>query len=87
MATIDPSIHEIEQEFIKINNVLEQIPLGKEAREKELGKTTRGNPNLGCYDCVIWTGDALRALSNEGLIDLGGKDAGLFSNVIKPIAG
>lgn len=52
--------------------------MGKEAREKKYGETKRGNPVLGDYDCVIWTGDALRALSKEGLIDLRGKDPGLY---------
>lgn len=76
MATID-----LEHDFNKINHVLEQVPLGKEKREKGLGKKTQGNPKLGGYNCVIWTGDALRALSNAGLIDLGGKDAGSFSMI------
>ena len=59
--------------------MLESIPLGKEARERVFGEKTRGNPVLGDYDCVIWTGDALRALEREGLVDLKGRDAGSFA--------
>ncbi|TVY25653.1 hypothetical protein LHYA1_G004638 [Lachnellula hyalina] len=82
VATID-----LEQDFNKISSVLEQIPLGKEKREKGLGKKTQGNPKLGGYDCVIWTGDALRALSDEGLIDLGGKDADAVMAEARALAG
>lgn len=76
IATIDPAIHKLDEQFHKINRVLESIPLGKEAREREFGEKRRGNPVLGDYDCVIWTGDALRALDRQGLIDLKGRDAG-----------
>jgi len=87
VATIDPRIHALEEEFAKINEVLGRVPLGKEARERQLGRTTQGNPMLGGYDCVIWTGDALRALSNEGLIDLGGRDAEAVMAEARALAG
>ncbi|TVY91243.1 hypothetical protein LAWI1_G006852 [Lachnellula willkommii] len=82
VATID-----LEHDFNKINHILEQVPVGKEKREKALGKKTQGNPKLGGYDCVIWTGDALRALSNEGMIDLGGKDADAVMAEARALAG
>ncbi|TVY47487.1 hypothetical protein LOCC1_G002257 [Lachnellula occidentalis] len=82
VATLD-----FERDFTKFNNALEQVPVGKEKREEGLGKKTQGNPKLGGYDCVIWTGDALRALSNEGLIDLGGKDADAVMAEARALAG
>ena len=38
-----------------IGEVLRSVPLGKEARSKELGEAN-GNAALGGYDCVIVSG-------------------------------
>ena len=46
-----------------------------EERERE----RQGNPELGGYDCVIWTTDALRRLVLEGLVVVKEKDIGMFS--------
>ncbi|TVY65767.1 hypothetical protein LSUE1_G008799 [Lachnellula suecica] len=87
VATIDPSKHRLDEQFHKINKILEAVPMGKEAREKEFGEVKRGNPVLDGYDCVIWTGDAMRALSKEGLIDLGGRDADDIMSKARALAG
>jgi hypothetical protein len=50
--------------------------MGRQAREDRYGEVRAGNPVLDGYDCVIWTGDAMRALIKEGLIDLQGQDVG-----------
>lgn len=72
--------------------VLQTVPLGKVEREGRIGPC-KGHPKLGGYDCIIvsindkrfsgnadmrkWTGDALNALVQEKLIDLGDKTAGM----------
>jgi len=72
IGTLDPSLAPIEEQFDKIREVLEKVPLGKEAREKELGPK-KGNAVLGGYDCVIWTCDAVNALVKAGMVDFGGR--------------
>lgn len=70
LGTLDSSKASIEEQFDRIREVLERVPLGKEAREKELG-SIKGNEVLGGYDCVIWTYDATTALVKAGIIDFG----------------
>ncbi|PMD17110.1 hypothetical protein NA56DRAFT_579241, partial [Hyaloscypha hepaticicola] len=72
LGTLDPSIAPISAQFSRIREILEAVPLGKEARERELGPK-KGNEVLGGYDCVIWTSDAVAALVREGVIDFGGR--------------
>jgi len=72
LGTLDPSIAPISAQFSRIREILEAVPLGKEARERELGPK-KGNAVLGGYDCVIWTSDAVAALVREGVVDFGGR--------------
>jgi len=72
LGTLDPSIAPIDEQFTRIREILEKVPLGKEAREKELGPK-KGNEVLGGYDCVIWTADAVAALVREGVVDFEGR--------------
>jgi hypothetical protein len=78
LGTLDPSIAPISAQFSRIREILEAVPLGKEARERELGPK-KGNEVLGGYDCVIWTSDAVAALVREGVVDFGGRSVGEFS--------
>lgn len=66
----------LEETYKQMQAVFNKVPMGREARKREYGDCPRGNPKLGDYDCIIWTGDALRALIREGLIDLQGRDVG-----------
>jgi hypothetical protein len=75
LGTLDPSIAPISAQFSRIREILEAVPLGKEARERELGPK-KGNVVLGGYDCVIWTSDAVAALVREGVVDFGGRSVG-----------
>lgn len=68
----------LEDTYKKMQAVFEKVPMGRVARTKEYGDCPKGNPKLGDYDCVIWTGDALRALIGEGLIEMGGRGVGMF---------
>jgi hypothetical protein len=72
LGTLDPNLAPIEEQFDRIREVLEKVPLGREAREKELGPK-KGNKVLGGYDCVIWTCDAITALEKAGMLDFGGR--------------
>jgi hypothetical protein len=81
IGTLDPSLAPIEHQFDRIREVLEKVPLGKEAREKELGPK-KGNEVLGGYDCVIWTCDAITALVKAGMIDFGARSVGMIPAVI-----
>lgn len=85
LGTLDPSLAPIADQFSRIRAILASVPLGKEARERELGPK-KGNAVLGGYDCVIWTTDAVAALLREGVVDFGGRSVGmaprlLFSHV------
>jgi hypothetical protein len=75
LGTLDPNLAPIEEQFDRIREVLEKVPLGREAREKELGPK-KGNKVLGGYDCVIWTCDAITALEKAGMLDFGGRTVG-----------
>jgi hypothetical protein len=59
-----------------MQRVVQDVPMGRQAREDRYGEVRAGNPVLDGYDCVIWTGDAMRALIKEGLINLQGQDVG-----------
>ncbi|CAG8953940.1 hypothetical protein HYFRA_00010901 [Hymenoscyphus fraxineus] len=77
IQSIDPnSTANLVDLFNRIQGVLESVPMGRAERKLAYGYSPKGNPVLGGYDCVIWTGDALRALGAEGLIDLRGCDVG-----------
>jgi hypothetical protein len=78
LGTLDPTLAPISAQFSRIREILESVPLGKEAREKELGPK-KGNAVLGGYDCIIWTTDAVAALVREGVIDFGGRSVGMSS--------
>ncbi|KAE9367233.1 hypothetical protein N431DRAFT_472237 [Stipitochalara longipes BDJ] len=72
LGTLDPSLAPIADQFSRIREILASVPLGKEARERELGPK-KGNEVLGGYDCIIWTTDAVAALAREGVVDFGGR--------------
>jgi hypothetical protein len=72
LGTLDPTLAPISAQFSRIRDILDAVPLGKEAREKELGPK-KGNEVLGGYDCIIWTTDAVAALVREGVVDFGGR--------------
>jgi hypothetical protein len=57
----------------KITKALEEIPTGKEEREKSLGILKDGEE----YGCRIWTIDALHKLRCEGLVELGSHNCGM----------
>lgn len=76
LGTLDPSLAPIADQFSRIRAILASVPLGKEARERELGPK-KGNAVLGGYDCVIWTTDAVAALLREGVVDFGGRSVGM----------
>jgi hypothetical protein len=78
LGTLDPTLAPISAQFSRIRDILEAVPLGKEAREKELGPK-KGNEVLGGYDCIIWTTDAVAALVREGVVDFGGRTVGMSS--------
>ncbi|EHK96056.1 hypothetical protein M7I_8277 [Glarea lozoyensis 74030] len=69
-----PSDEQLFNSYEKMQKVVQNVPMGRKAREDAYGETRAGNPELDGYDCVIWTGDAMRALIKEGLIDLQGRD-------------
>lgn len=48
---------------LAINRVLRGVPLGREARSKELGEV-KGNAALGGYDCVIVSNKTFKPLNN-----------------------
>jgi hypothetical protein len=85
LGTLDPTLAPIADQFSRIREILAAVPLGKEARERELGPK-KGNEVLGGYDCVIWTGDAVAALAREGVVDFGGRTVGmcLFLSILHP---
>ncbi len=68
----------LEEQFIRIREVLDKVPLGRANREAQLGtlRDDEGNKALDGYDCVIWTIDAISALAAAKIIDLGCKNAG-----------
>lgn len=76
IGVVDPCSHA--EELEKIRRALKEVPIGKENRERILGKFVEGegNPNLEGYNCVIWTIDAMRKLDERGIIHLGGNPAG-----------
>lgn len=57
----------------QIEEILSRVPLGSRQGEQ------RGNQQLGWYDCVIWVGDALKALAEKEVIDVLKRDIGLCS--------
>lgn len=62
--------------------MLDEVPLGLAEGEEK-----RGNPELGGYDCVIWTRDALRKLVEEGVVVLrGAKDIGTSPLLDSPLS-
>jgi len=75
IATVDG---DFKAKFEKIEAILEGVPLGK--RE---GVKARGNPELDGYDCIIWTGDALKALVEKGVIDVGNMSIGSSHSVLR----
>jgi hypothetical protein len=72
-----PSDEQLFNAYEKMQKVVQNVPMGRQAREEAYGEVRAGNPVLDGYDCVIWTGDAMRALIKEGLIDLQGQDVGM----------
>ncbi|CZT08188.1 hypothetical protein WAI453_002207 [Rhynchosporium graminicola] len=70
IGNIAPSLHD--KVLDKIRKALTDVPIGKENREAKLGKLGKGEGNLDLdgYDCVIWTIDAMRKLSKEGIIKI-----------------
>jgi hypothetical protein len=80
LGTLDTGSKSIEEQFQRVSKILAEVPLGRANRESVLGKMKEGegNPVLDGYDCIVWSKDALTALTNEGLIDLGGKHAGML---------
>ncbi|KAF4630439.1 hypothetical protein G7Y89_g7702 [Cudoniella acicularis] len=88
IQTIDGNTNNLSEQYLKFQEVLEKVPMGKAAREAESGQVSKeGNPALGGYDCVIWTGDALTALSREGLIDLRGRSVDEVMAEARSLAG
>ncbi|PVH88798.1 hypothetical protein DL98DRAFT_648137 [Cadophora sp. DSE1049] len=83
IGSIDPCSHS--EELDKIREALKDVPIGRENRERVLGKLSEGegNPNLEGYDCVIWTVDALKNLHERGIILLGKDPAVLMAEARK----
>ncbi|KAH6662322.1 hypothetical protein B0J14DRAFT_496064, partial [Halenospora varia] len=86
IQTITDVTTSLSERYLKIEKILSAIPLGTASAESTAnGK--KGNPALGGYDCVLWTGDALRALSKEGLIDLQGQSVDSVMDLARSLAG
>ncbi|KAK0109713.1 hypothetical protein ONS95_002393 [Cadophora gregata] len=70
IGKINPSSHD--EDLNKIREALKEVPVGRENRERTLGKLSQGegNPDLEGFDCVVWTVDALRKLQERGIIIL-----------------
>jgi hypothetical protein len=71
VENFDPVVKKMMVE--KITKALEEVPTGKEEREKTLGKLKDGEE----YGCRIWTIDALHKLRREGLVELGSHNCGM----------
>ncbi|RDL38782.1 uncharacterized protein BP5553_03122 [Venustampulla echinocandica] len=80
----DSTASNVDKQFCDIEQVLERVPMGSEVREN---KGKKGNPALGGYDCVIWTGDAIRALAREGFVDLRGRSVEQIMDESRSLAG
>ncbi|KAH7395970.1 hypothetical protein BKA64DRAFT_709342 [Cadophora sp. MPI-SDFR-AT-0126] len=74
IGTLDPNsqLGSIEEQCRMIRSVLDDVPLGRQNRESQLGPLAvgQGNPVLEGYDCVIWTIDAMDALARANIISL-----------------
>ena len=72
IGSLDPNseLGSIEEQCRQIRSVLDDVPLGRQNRESQLGPLAagQGNPVLDGYDCVIWTIDAMDALARAKLI-------------------
>ena len=72
IGTLDPNseLGSIEEQCRHIRSVLDDVPLGRQNRESQLGPLAagQGNPVLDGYDCVIWTIDAMDALARANII-------------------
>ncbi|KAH8650642.1 hypothetical protein BGZ60DRAFT_389022, partial [Tricladium varicosporioides] len=86
IQTITDVTTSLSERYLKIEKVLSAIPLGTASAES-IASGKKGNPALGGYDCVLWTGDALRALSKEGLIDLQGQSVDSVMDLARSLAG
>ncbi|KAH7336309.1 hypothetical protein BKA65DRAFT_31641 [Rhexocercosporidium sp. MPI-PUGE-AT-0058] len=71
IGEIDPCRHG--EVLDAIRDALRDVPVGRENRERVLGRlgVGEGNVVLDGYDCVVWTVDALRELNERGLVRLG----------------
>ncbi len=71
LGTLDTNATPLDEQLSRIQTVLESVPLGRENRERRLGKLREGegNPVLEGYDCIIWVNDAMAALESAGLVD------------------
>lgn len=79
LGTLNSDSKSIHEQFKHVSEIIKRVPLGRENRESVLGmmKPGEGNPVLDGYDCIVWTKDALAALAEEGLVDLGGRNSGM----------
>lgn len=79
LGTLSSCNKSIQEQFEHVSAIIARVPLGRENRETVLGKMKpgEGNPVLDGYDCIVWTKDALAALAEERLVDLGGRNSGM----------
>ena len=66
-----------------LSKIFKGVPVGREARERELGPLLEGegNPELEGYDCKVWVQDALEKLRLEGVVRFGDLKIGMLDFV------